>query len=85
MMAAPFLRVEAVSFERNELLVRLPDGDYGIYGVDGYYREGEELPEGWVAVLYEARATHCRFTVKGDTFEIPLGSNVGEIVPIGTH
>jgi hypothetical protein len=79
---APFLRVEAVNFERRELLVLLADGDHGIYEIDGYWR-GVQLPEGWPPRLYEKRATHCRFTVRGTEYEIPLGSNVGEIVPIG--
>lgn len=83
MNAAPFLRVEAVSFARNELLVRLPDGDHGIYAIDGYWRNGDQCPVAWSPIQFEAHATHCRFTVKGDEFEIPLGSNVGEIVPIG--
>lgn len=80
---APFLRVECVSFERNELLVKLADGDHGIYAIDDYYRDGAKLPVGWDAALYEDRATHARFSIKGEGYEIPLGSNLGEIVELG--
>lgn len=105
--AAPFLRVEAVSVMRDELLVRLADGDHGIYAVDGYYRLGELVPvPEWRELAFPAgydyddepkfkrdlkafeakaygAATHCRFTARETEYEIPLGSNVGEIIPIG--
>lgn len=71
-------RVRAFNPETHELLIETVDA-HAIYGVDRYLRDGQEIPrDHWQA------ATHAEFTMGGDTCTIPLASNIGEILPIGT-
>lgn len=72
------VRVRAFNPETHELLIETAEA-HAVYGIDRYLHDGAEIPrEIWAA------ATHAEFTMGGRVLTIPLASNVGHLLPIGT-
>jgi hypothetical protein len=78
--------VEAINLETGQLLIETA-GDYRIVGIDRLLgRDGVELPAD--APIHAAHEAEFRVALeegKPETFTIPLGSNVGDMLPIGAR
>lgn len=80
--------VAAVNLEADELLLDCPD-DYRVVAIDRYLLGDIDLPEGCPKGLATAAEFRLKWNDRNDappeTYTIPLGSNVGDRLPVETH